>query len=343
MDPQRVEASKRATIQLIETSLANAEVLGLPGGIEAHRIVAAAAIAATGGTDGCPVWDRTRLGQIPELDSNAAVTGQPAPSAWPTKTPGAWALPSLPLPKEEWRDPLAKVAGVVESTNKAVSELNGAMTAVFDELLRATRQRVGALENQAWETNAIWWSHALYSMAREASYRLLPENERLLWMAEDLAAVGPAKSHRGLEAFFVETLHRSNLGFDISAVKPAEEWLATVQEAARAGRLAVIVPDARVQELAEAVARAAPGLSFGGNPDLTSEIVLLGARQAKGLEFDSVLIADPAAILAASPRGRNDLYVAMTRSTQRLGVLHPGPPPAEIAALRATATGFRLR
>ena len=61
------------------------------------------------------------------------------------------------------------------------------------------------------------------------------------------------------------------------------------------------------------------------------------ARQAKGLEFDSVLIAGPAEIIAASPRGRNDLYVAMTRSTQRLGVLHPGPPPAEIAALRPRA------
>jgi DNA helicase IV len=109
----------------------------------------------------------------------------------------------------------------------------------------------------------------------------------------------------------------------------------TAQAAAGAGRLAVIVPDARVQELGEAVARAAPGVSFGDNPDLTGEVVLLGARQAKGLEFDSVLIADPAAILAASPRGRNDLYVAMTRSTRRLGVLHPGPPPAEIAALQA--------
>ncbi len=106
------------------------------------------------------------------------------------------------------------------------------------------------------------------------------------------------------------------------------------QEAARAGRLAVIVPDDRVRELGEVVARAVPSVSFGDRPDLTSEIVLLGARQAKGLEFDSVLIADPGAILAASPRGRNDLYVAMTRSTQRLGVLHPGAPPAELAALR---------
>jgi DNA helicase IV len=108
----------------------------------------------------------------------------------------------------------------------------------------------------------------------------------------------------------------------------------TAAEAASAGRLAIIVPDARVRELGEAVSRAVPDVSFGDNPDLTSEIVLLGATQAKGLEFDSVLIADPGAILAASPRGRNDLYVAMTRSTQRLGIVHPGPPPAEITALR---------
>ena len=81
-----------------------------------------------------------------------------------------------------------------------------------------------------------------------------------------------------------------------------------------------------------------PQVSFGDSPDLTSPVVLLGASQAKGLEFDSVLIADPAAILAGSPRGRNDLYVAMTRSTRRLGVLHPGPPPAELAALAARGT-----
>ncbi|HEU5389180.1 MAG TPA: ATP-binding domain-containing protein [Streptosporangiaceae bacterium] len=114
----------------------------------------------------------------------------------------------------------------------------------------------------------------------------------------------------------------------------------TAREATGGGHLAVIVPDAQVRELGEAVAGAAPGMSFGDRPDLTSEIVLLGARQAKGLEFDSVLIADPAAILAASPRGRNDLYVAMTRSTQRLGVLHPGPPPAEIAAVDEPAAGL---
>jgi len=98
------------------------------------------------------------------------------------------------------------------------------------------------------------------------------------------------------------------------------------------GRLAVIVPDARLGELGEAVAAAVPEVSYGADPDLESRLVVLGVRQAKGLEFDSVLIADPVAILTANPRGRNDLYVAMTRSTQRLGVIHPGPLPEAIAA-----------
>jgi DNA helicase IV len=116
-------------------------------------------------------------------------------------------------------------------------------------------------------------------------------------------------------------------------VFPATLAQLSAAEATGEGQLAVIVPDNRIAELGAAVSRAVPDVSFGGNPDLTSPVVLLGAAQAKGLEFDSVLIADPAAILAGSPRGRSDLYVAMTRSTQRLGVLHPGQPPAELAAL----------
>jgi DNA helicase IV len=116
---------------------------------------------------------------------------------------------------------------------------------------------------------------------------------------------------------------------------PAALAEAAAAEAAREGRLAVIVPDARIAELGDAVSRAVPGVSFGDTPDPASQVVLLRPGQARGLEFDSVLIADPAAILAGSPRGRNDLYVAMTRSTQRLGVLHPGRPPAELATLPA--------
>ncbi|WP_245776162.1 RNA polymerase recycling motor ATPase HelR [Saccharopolyspora flava] len=46
----------------------------------------------------------------------------------------------------------------------------------------------------------------------------------------------------------------------------------------------------------------------------------------KGLEFDAVLLVEPAEILA-TPRGAADLYVALTRATQRLGILHTTPLP----------------
>jgi DNA helicase IV len=123
---------------------------------------------------------------------------------------------------------------------------------------------------------------------------------------------------------------------------------AAVLEAAEAGggNVAVLVPPALVGEVTEAVTAAlragANGHRAGGagqdgadpggaaavdGPDLDEQVVVLTVSQAKGLEFDSVLIADPAQILGESPRGLSDLYVAMTRATQRLGVVHPGPVP----------------
>lgn len=94
------------------------------------------------------------------------------------------------------------------------------------------------------------------------------------------------------------------------------------------GRLGVIVPEARIEELGHAVSAAVPDTALGDNPDLTRRVVVLTVRQAKGLEFDTVLVVDPEGILTESPRGLSDLYVALTRATQRLGVLHPGPLPA---------------
>jgi DNA helicase IV len=55
--------------------------------------------------------------------------------------------------------------------------------------------------------------------------------------------------------------------------------------------------------------------------------------QAKGLEFDRVVIADPAGIIAQSPNGGHDLYVAITRATHRLTVVYEGELPAPLRAL----------
>ncbi|MGW4222079.1 HelD family protein [Streptomyces bauhiniae] len=88
------------------------------------------------------------------------------------------------------------------------------------------------------------------------------------------------------------------------------------------GRLAVIAPRA----LHDTLAGALDGVTAGGEPDLTRNVVLLDPRQSKGLEFDSVLVVDPAAY------GTSDLYVALTRATQRLGVLHTGEVPVALKA-----------
>jgi DNA helicase IV len=62
------------------------------------------------------------------------------------------------------------------------------------------------------------------------------------------------------------------------------------------------------------------------------------ASETKGLEFDAVLVVEPERIIADGPRGAAELYVALTRATQRLGVLHHGPLPDALNGLAETGT-----
>ncbi|MEU3250772.1 UvrD-helicase domain-containing protein [Streptomyces sp. NPDC006997] len=87
------------------------------------------------------------------------------------------------------------------------------------------------------------------------------------------------------------------------------------------GRLAVIAP----RDLHRALAARLDGVTADTEPDLTYSVVLLDPRQAKGLEFDSVLVVEPGRY------GTSDLYVALTRATQRVGVVHGGPLPRGLA------------
>ncbi|MFI6430311.1 RNA polymerase recycling motor ATPase HelR [Rhodococcus oryzae] len=64
----------------------------------------------------------------------------------------------------------------------------------------------------------------------------------------------------------------------------------------------------------------------------------VAASETKGLEFDAVLVVEPERILAEGPRGAAELYVALTRATQRLGVLHQGPVPQALAGLDEPGT-----
>jgi len=75
-----------------------------------------------------------------------------------------------------------------------------------------------------------------------------------------------------------------------------------------------------------------------GTEDLTSEITVLTPRDAKGLEFDSVVVVEPSDIVAASERGAGALFVAMTRPTQRLTLVSTGPLPDGLESLVGSKT-----
>ncbi len=65
------------------------------------------------------------------------------------------------------------------------------------------------------------------------------------------------------------------------------------------------------------------------------DVPLFAAADAKGLEFDAVVVVDPTAILGDSPIGARLLYVAMTRAVQRLTLITDGPLPGVLTDERS--------
>ncbi|WP_200949620.1 HelD family protein [Leifsonia sp. Root227] len=85
-----------------------------------------------------------------------------------------------------------------------------------------------------------------------------------------------------------------------------------------AGTVAVIATSATVDAVAAAVTNRFGDQAARGAAGLSKPIAVLTGYEAKGLEFDAVVLADPDALAGESPRGAASLYVAMTRPTQRL-------------------------
>ena len=107
--------------------------------------------------------------------------------------------------------------------------------------------------------------------------------------------------------------------------------LAQELEYSAGGLQAVIVPQDQL-EAARAAIAAVYGERVGtGSGGLSQDIVVISARESKGLEFDGVVIVEPAQLVAEIDGGIGDLYVAMTRTTQRLRVIHTEALPAGLA------------
>lgn len=105
--------------------------------------------------------------------------------------------------------------------------------------------------------------------------------------------------------------------------------------AALEGSIGVIVPDARVAEVSRAltVAGVEHGTLGATHGDVDHQIDVVPATVAKGLEFDHVLVLEPAEIAAAEPderTGLRRLYVVLTRAVSDLTVVHAAPLPGAL-------------
>jgi DNA helicase IV len=121
----------------------------------------------------------------------------------------------------------------------------------------------------------------------------------------------------------------------VVADRAREEWKRITEE----GTVAFITPSSMHASASRTVREALGGVAVATDTDSlasTARVSVLTVDAAKGLEFDSVVVLEPASIVGESPQGRNDLYVALTRPTQRLCVLHSGPLPAGFESIDLT-------
>lgn len=127
-------------------------------------------------------------------------------------------------------------------------------------------------------------------------------------------------------------------------IQPAEDLEAATVAAVRSalafeGSIAVICADASVAAYTAALRAAGVAVSSTADEatdgqsdedttsDVDTRVSVVPATLAKGLEFDHVVVVEPAEIVHAEPRGLNRLYVVLTRAVSRLTVLHRTPLP----------------
>ncbi|MGQ0519914.1 MAG: HelD family protein [Actinomycetota bacterium] len=96
------------------------------------------------------------------------------------------------------------------------------------------------------------------------------------------------------------------------------------------GTVAVVVPPSLHAPVEQALADAGVDFAPAGRDNLDAPVTLIPVSMVKGLEFDAVVVVEPARLVAEAPQGLRALYVALTRATQRLTLVHADPLPEVI-------------
>jgi len=152
----------------------------------------------------------------------------------------------------------------------------------------------------------------------EFASRLLPH------VAPGLAAATSVRQAAGALALRTSAPSARDFGAELVAVCAAA--------LDQPGSVGVISADRRANAITKALRVGGLDAEIVGVEGLTTRLSVVPATLAKGLEFDHVVVVEPAEIVASETRGLRRLYVVLTRAVTTLTVLHAQPLPVELAA-----------
>ena len=204
--------------------------------------------------------------------------------------------------------------------------LNGSMTVVGD-----IAQATGSWAHDDWEGILAYLPDRKPAVRHELTvgYRipgpLMDVAARVLAVAAPNLA--PPRSVRGdgeSPRFIAMTDEQSEKLDGLAEVVRSE------LDAVGAGNLAVIAADSQAEDIEGALERA--GVEFGRptRRGLDARVTVVPVGLVKGLEVDGAIVVEPARILREQAQGMRALYVALTRATKRVAVVHVEPLPAAL-------------
>ncbi|MEU3657625.1 AAA family ATPase [Streptomyces sp. NPDC032161] len=174
--------------------------------------------------------------------------------------------------------------------------------------------------------------------------------EQLTYLGKAQATVVPLTTGFRVPAAVMELANRlvGALGVDVPparslrhdgklTVSEVDDVAAATVSAVRAaldreGSVAVIAADGAVAAASAALRKAGIETATAEEVGTAARVTVLPATVVKGLEYDHVVVVEPAAIVESEPRGLHRLYVVVTRAVSRLEVLHARPLPEPLAA-----------
>jgi DNA helicase IV len=217
--------------------------------------------------------------------------------------------------------------------------LSGSMTVVGD-----IAQATGPWAPESWDDVTRHLSPRRTTRLVELTVSYRTPAEVIAVAAQVLAVAAPAITPPRpvrQSGFTPRIIEASRAGLAEAVAQATRQEVAAVSP----GRVAVLGPAVMLPELARALSDAGLDPTDPRDPrgdGLAAGLVLLPADETNGLEFDAVVVVEPALVAAvgedvagerppvATTRGLRTLYVALTRPTRRLAIVHAEPLPVEL-------------